>query len=241
MPGKSNWLIDEARPLTEAQVDQLDRELADSQPGSRGGGDGDNPTLAVSLHDVVVHDTRKWFGEADIRLDALVVTGYGKDSDPNSFYMPKTASFARIRNEDALQVGSGGLLVFHGRAAHFLDLFVLVSRDQQDSADLATLLKSSLGSDEMRGAMGGLLGLAVAAPQVAAVTAAIGAAGVIGDFAYRLLRAATGNTIGLYRNSHLQRRDGFGIGPHPEQGRFRVNDLSFRYEISLESASPASG
>lgn len=117
---------------------------------------------------------------------------------------------------------------------------MLVSRDQKDSADLATLLKSSLQSDEMRGAVGGLLGLAVAAPQVVAVTAAIGAAGVLGDFAYRLLRAATGNTIGLYRNSHLQHRDGFGIGPHPGQGRFRVNDLSFRYEISLESASPAS-
>ena len=78
------------------------------------------------------------------------------------------------------------------------------------------------------------------APQVAAVTAAIGAAGVLGDFAYRLLRAATGNTIGLYRNSHLQYRDGFGVGPHPNQGTFRVNDLSFRYEIARESAAPAS-
>jgi hypothetical protein len=240
MPGKAGWLIDETRPLTDAQIDQLDRELADSQPGSRGGGDADNPTLAVSLRDVVVHDTRKWFGEADIRLDALVVTGYGKDSDPGSFYMPKTASFARIRSGDALQLGPGGLLVFHGRAAHFVDLFVLVSRDQKDSADLATLLKSSLQSDEMRGAVGGLLGLAIAAPQVAAVTAAIGAAGVLGDFAYRLLRAATGNTIGLYRNSHLQYRDGFGIGSHPSQGSFRVNDLSFRYEIARESAAPAS-
>jgi hypothetical protein len=150
MPGKSGWLIDETRPLTDAQIDQLDRELADGQPGSRGAGDADNPTLAVSVHDVVVHDTRKWFGEADIRLDALVVTGYAKDSDPGSFYMPKTANFARIRNDDALQLGPGGLLVFHGRAAHFLDLFVLVSRDQKDSADLATLLKSSLQSDEMR-------------------------------------------------------------------------------------------
>lgn len=240
MPGNSDWLIDETRPLTDTQIDQLDRKLVDSQPGSRGAGGSENPTLAVSLHDVVVHDTRKWFGEADIRLDALVVTGYGKDSDPGSFYMPKTTSFARIRNEDALQLGPEGLLVFHGRASHFLDLFVLVSRDRQDSADLATLLKSSLQSDELRGAVAGLVGLAVAAPQVAAVTAAIGAAGVLGDFAYRLLRAATGNTIGLYRNSHLQHRDGFGIGPHPGQGRFRVNDLSFRYEISLESASPAS-
>jgi hypothetical protein len=240
MRATTAWLIDESRPLTDTQIDQLDRELADRQPGSRGGGADDNPTLAVSLHDVVVHDTRKWFGEADIRLDALVVTGYGTADDPGSFYMPKTASFGRIRNEDALQLGPGGLLIFHGRAAHFLDVFVLVSRDQQDSVDLATMLKSSLQSDELRGAVGGLLGLTVAAPHVAAVTAAIGAAGILGDFAYRLLRAATGTTIGLYRNSHLQYRDGFGIGPHPGHGRFRKNDLSFRYEISLESASPAS-
>ena len=239
MPSSSPWLIDETRPLTDTQIDQLDRELADSQPGTRGVAGPDNPTLAVSLHDVVIHDTRKWFGEADIRLDALVVSGYGKNDDPTSFYMPKTASFARIRDEDALQLGPGGLLVFHGRAAHFLDLFILVSRDRQDSADLATLLKTSLQSDEMRGAAAGLLGLAIAAPHVAAVTAAIGAAGVLGDFAYRLLRAVTGNTIGLYRNSHLQHRDGFGVGRHPEQGRFRVNDLSFRYQISPESA-PAS-
>jgi hypothetical protein len=112
-----------------------------------------------------------------------------------------------------------------------------VSRDRRDSADLATLLGGSLQSDEVRGALSGLVGLAVAAPHVAAVVAAIGAAGVLGDLAYRVLRTATGSTIGLYRNSHLQHRDGFGIGPHPgpQQETFRANDLSFRYQISLET------
>lgn len=233
-----DWLIDETRPLTPVQLDNLDRALADAGSGARGAEDvGEAPTLAVSIHDVVIHDNRKWFGEADVRLDALVVTGYGSESDPASFYMPKTATFARIRDSDSLQLGSGGLLAFHGKASHFVDLFLLVSRDRQDSADLATLLKSGLKSDEMKGAMGGLLGLAVAAPQVAAVTMGIAAAGVLGEFAYRVLRAATGSTIGLYRNSHLHHRDGFGIGQHPAppEHSFRVNDLSFRYEISLES------
>jgi hypothetical protein len=234
------WLIDESRPLTDAQIDRLGRELADAGPSTRGtcGSAGlDRPTLAVSIHDVVIHDNKKWFGEADVRLDALVVTGYGKENDPGSFYMPKTATFSRIRDDDRLQVGSGGLLAFYGPASHFLDLFLMVSRDRQDSADLSTLLKGNLQLDEMKGAIGGLLGLAVAAPQVAAITAAIGSAAVLGDFAYRLLRAATGSTIGLYRNSHLQLRDGFGIGPHPAPPRksYRVNDLSFQYEISLES------
>jgi hypothetical protein len=232
----ADWLIDETRALTDTQIDQLDRELADSG-AARGAAGITQPTLALSIHDVIIHNNRKWFGEADVRLDALVVTGYGNEHDPASYYMPKTASFARIKDSDSLQLGPGGLLVFHGRASHFVDLFLMVSRDRQDSADLSTLLKSSLQSDELKGAAGALLGLAVAAPQVAAVTAAIGAAGVLGDFAYRLLRSVTGSTIGLYRNSHLEHRDGFGIGPHPgpPNGIFRVNDLSFRYEISLES------
>ncbi len=234
----ADWLIDETRALTPHQLDNLDRELADSGSGARGADAGDNePTLALSIHDVVIHDNRKWFGEADVRLDALVVTGYGREHDPASFYEPKTATFARIMSSDTLQIGSGGLLAFHGKASHFVDLFLLVSRDRQDSADLATLLKSGLTSDEMKGAVGGLLGLAVAAPPIAAVTMGIAAAGVLGEFAYRVLRAATGSTIGLYRNSHLQHRDGFGIGSHPAppDHSYRVNDLSFRYEISLES------
>jgi hypothetical protein len=219
-------------------VDQLDRGLADSGPGSRGGGGGDAPTLAVSIHDVVIHDNRKWFGEADVRLDALVITGHGQEGAPESFYMPKTAAFARVKDADRLQLGPGGLLAFHGRASHFLDILIMVSRDREDSDDLATILKGSLSSQDVTGAIGTMLGLVVAAPQVAVVTAAIAAAGVLGDVAYRLLRRATGSTIGLYRNSHLQFRDGFGIGDHPGPAphTFRVNDLSFRYQISLEQA-----
>jgi hypothetical protein len=33
------------------------------------------PNLAVRLQDVVIHDAGKWFGGAEIRLDALVVHG----------------------------------------------------------------------------------------------------------------------------------------------------------------------
>lgn len=236
MATSAGWLIDERAPLNDAQVDQLDRELADSGPGTRGA-DG-AATLAVSIHDVVIHDNRKWFGEADLRLDALVITGHGQQDAPSSFYMPQTASFARVKDADSLPLGPGGLLAFYGQASHFLDILIMVSRDRKDSDDLATILKTGLQSGELTGGLGALLGLAVAAPQVAAVTAAIAAAGALGDFAYRLLRNATGSTIGLYRNSHLQFRDGYGIGNHPgpPPASFRVNDLSFRYEISLEQA-----
>jgi hypothetical protein len=236
MAMSAGWLIDERTPMNDTQVDQLDRELADSGPGTRGA-DGE-ATLAVSIHDVVIHDNRKWFGEADVRLDALVITGHGQQDAPSSFYMPKTASFARVKDADALQLGPGGLLAFYGPVQHFLDILIMVSRDREDSDDLATILKSGLQSGELTGSVGALLGLAVAAPQVAVVTGAIAAAGALGDLAYQLLRRATGSTIGLYRNSHLQFRDGFGIGHHPgpPPASFRVNDLSFRYEISLERA-----
>jgi hypothetical protein len=197
------------------------------------------PTLAMSLHDVIVHDTRKWFGEADIRIDALVVTGYGDEADPQSFYMSKTQTFPRVRDGDHLPIGDGGLLLFYGPASHFVVPMVLVSRDRRDSEALSALLASRLGSTEVKGAVAALVGLAVAAPPVAAVTAAMSAAAVLGDFVYRLLSEVTGATIGLYRNSHLQYRDGFGIGRHPPPppDLFRVNDLSFRYEIALEEES----
>jgi hypothetical protein len=235
MAASDGWLIDERRPMTPAQVDHLDRELADGGAGTRGAG-GDVPTLAVSLHDVVIHDNRKWFGEADVRLDALVITGYGEKDSSGSFYMPKTASFARVKDSDQLQIGPGGLLAFYGPAAHFLDILVMVSRDRKDSDDLATILSGGLQSQEIAGAVGTLLGLAAVAPHVAVVTGAIAAAGAVGDFAYRLLRQATGGTIGLYRSCHLEVRDGFGIGQHPGSppASFRKNDLSFRYDIPLE-------
>jgi hypothetical protein len=132
------WLIDETRPLTEADLDDLDRELADAGPDARSA--QLVPTLAVSLHDVVIHDTRKWFGEADIRIDTFAVTGFVEDADPRSVYTPKTQTFPRVRDGDRLPIGEGGLLLFHGSALHFVDAMILVSRDRKDTDDLATLL-----------------------------------------------------------------------------------------------------
>jgi hypothetical protein len=86
-----------------------------------------------------------------------------------------------------------------------------------------------------RNAVVALAGLAVAAPPVAAITAAIGAAAVLGDFAYRVLREVAGTTIGLYRTSWLQYRDKFGEGRHPQgDGSYRVDDFSFWYDIVTE-------
>jgi hypothetical protein len=231
------WLVDRRKALSDDQVDELDRHLAAQGGTTRGTGSGRQiPTLAVTIHDVVIHDNRKWFGGADLRIDALVITGYGQKEDPHSFYMPKTATFNGVRDGETLPIGPGGLLVFHGGASHFVDLLLMVSRDRRDSDELATVMRQGLGSSEAQTAVGALVALAATDPQVAAVTAGVQAASVLGDLAYRVLRAATGNTVGVFRTSHLEVRDKLGIGKHPAppQAQFRVNDLSFRYEISRE-------
>ncbi len=189
------------------------------------------PNLAVRLQDMVIHDNRKLFGEAEVRLDALVVHGGGAGQSPTDFYAPQTFRFPRVADGDKLPIGESGLLVFYGRPRYFLDLFVLLSRNRKDSDDLASLLSKQLGSPQLTGAVGTLLGLAVAAPHVAVVTAAMGAAAVVGDFSYQLLSHATGSTIGLYRASWLEHRDGFGAGRHPEAGAYREKGLSFWYEV----------
>ena len=236
MPSHSNWLIDEKRPLTERNEKQLDRELSSMGSATRGG--SWMPRLAISLHDIIVLDNRKWFGGADIRVDALVVTGYGNSKASDSYYVPKTASFPRVADGDRLPIGDGGLLVFHGLAEHFVDLSVMVSRDRKDSDSLAGLLKTVLKSDAAAGIATSLTALAGVSPQVDVdtVKGALAGATALGDLAYQLLRRATGDTIGLYRNAHLKLRDGFGIGAHPGPGKatYNVNDLAFRYEIDEE-------
>jgi len=234
MKRNKDWLLDETRPPTKETLDFMDRQLADAGLESRGM--ANMSRLAVCIHDIIIHDNGKWFGEADIRIDALVVTGTGQMHAPESFYMPKTANFSRVQDGDSLPIGDGGLLVFHGHVRHFLDILIMVSRNRTDTDSLAAILNTGLKSKDAQSATDSLLGLAVAAPEIAAVTAAMRGAGFIANFAYRLLRTMTGSTIGLYRTSHLQYRDDFGIGPHPQppQRTYRVNDLSFRYEVLEE-------
>jgi hypothetical protein len=226
------WLIDEARPPgTETARAVASQMLLTTRGASL------PPRLAIRFKEIVIHDNRKWFGEADVRLDALVVHGGGQKK-AGEYYVPGTFRFARIT--DGARLPLENLLVFHGRPRHFLDFFVTVSRDRQDSDDLAELLRDRLNTAELQDATQVMLGLAVAAPQVAAITTALGAAALLGKTAYEVLRHATGATIGLYRSSWLEITDRFGVGFHPEEGLRRVNDLSFRFEvIADEPGSPA--
>lgn len=235
----TEWLIDERREFTPAEEAELQKILS----GPEGTRAARTPALllAVRLRDLVVHDTKKWFGSAEIRVDAVVAHGGGNGAEASSYYMPSTYRFPGVRDGDPLLARDASLLIFHGKARHFIDITVLVSRNTKDSDDLADLLSRSLQGPELGKAAGTLLALTPLAPQAAAVTAAAGAAAVLGNFAYKALRNVTGNTIGLYRNAFLQLRDDFGLEPgrHPPDDSYRVQDFSFWYEVVDETARAA--
>lgn len=228
------WLIDES-VLPNSLEQEAEREIS-LQSSIKSGRESleEQPLLAVKIQDLIIWDTQKWFGGADIRLDALVVHGNAVKGKPQSIYHPKTYRFPDIQDKEPAFKGENGLLVFFGQPQYFLDIFILVSRDRQDSQDLASLLSEELNSAEIQDSLAALLGLAVVAPQAVAIASAVGSAAILGDFAYRVLRQATSNTIGLYRTTWLQNADNFGIGRHPNQGSHHVRDFSFFYEIIQE-------
>ncbi len=228
---KPIWLVDAVTPPEDDVWRHLERQ---SRPLLRGGKPSESTTKAIRIQDIVVHNNKKWFGGADIRLDALIVHGYGNKVNPQSFYMPGTFRFPGVADGERLPTGEKGLLIFHGKPRHFLDIFITVSRDRKDSADLAALLTKNLGTADMQDSLAALLGLAVTNPTSAIIKTAFSAALKIGDLAYQVLHHITGETVGLYRDSWLH-RDKFGLGRHPEAGVHRIRDLSFWYEIADES------
>jgi hypothetical protein len=190
-------------------------------------------SYAVRLNELIIRNNRTWFGEGDIRLDALVVQGNGSASK-NDFYHPNTFSFPRVADGDALSIGQPGLLLYYGQPRYFLDLFLLVSRDRGNSDKLADLLARNVTAKALDPAVKPLVELATSALTSTAVSLALQAAVTIGDVAYRAVQAVTSNTIGIYRASFLQVADKFGAGKHPEAGYLDAKDLSFRYEILAE-------
>jgi hypothetical protein len=228
----TDWLIEEpADPQAVARSVILESALAERGPGTV------VPTLSVALrlHDVVIHDNKRWFnlfGGADVRLDAVVVQGNVIEADPTAAYVPTTMRFAGIGDGDHLPSDDFGMLLYYGYPRHFLDISIIVSRDRQDTDDLAAALAKEMNSSAMKSATVSLLGLAVAAPPAAAVAGAITAATTIGDLAYQVVRAMSGTTIGMYRGCRLAHPDKFGSGRNPSDGSsYRNGDLSFWYEV----------
>jgi hypothetical protein len=225
------WLVDELQLPDVSELTQLERDLPRETFEVRGV-DIPKSRVAVLIRKVVCRDVQKIFGGAQIRLDALVVHGAGTKDDPDSFYMPGTFRFADIRDHQQLPIDPDhGMLIFEGIPLHFLDIFLIASRDRKDSDDLASLIKKTLTDPKNQATVAALVGIGVAAPPVAVISAAIGAAVTLGDLAYQVVRSVSDKTIGMYRVSFLDRRDNFGIGRHPPgDGNFTEHDLEFWYE-----------
>jgi len=71
------WLKDDAKAIDAATQRDLSAHLEKAAPVMRG---RPSANLAIRLREVVIHDTKKWFGDAEIRLDVLVVHGSSPDA-----------------------------------------------------------------------------------------------------------------------------------------------------------------
>lgn len=186
--------------------------------------------IAIRFKQLVVHRNHA-FWSTDIRVDTLVVSEAPKSVAP---YQPTTRSFSRIGRGDALPFDD--LLVFVGQPHRYIDLSIWVSKDKSQAKPLSELLKDTLNDTEFQAAAAALAGLVVAAPAAATLVAAAAAAGTVGYFAARVLSAAVGTSIGVYRTSFLPPE--FGHGRHPMAGMIRAQDFSFNYEIVRAGATP---
>ncbi len=215
------WLLDESSPLTNA-------EALEATQRTLGFDRATEPAINVALYDITILDTRKWFGKADVRLDALVVTP-GQHED--QLFHANTFPFSGVRNGETLPLDRAtGLAVYTGWPQYFLDLTLMASRSVPGQKSLAGLIADS--ADQFGSLLGSVAALTAAAPQAAAITAAGAAAAKLGSSILRALDGITGSSIGLYRATWYEHRHRFGLGQHPaDGGRFRVQDLEFRYEV----------
>lgn len=176
--------------------------------------------VAVRIAELTVHRNRA-FGNADIRVDAVVLTGGAADQPA---YRAETIRCSKIGDGERLPIDN--VLIYHGPVVDYLDIAVWVSRDTTGSLALGELLQEKLTNPLVQAAGTQLVGLAVAAPQAAAAVAAVGAGAVLVNTAYELLSKAVGSSIGLYRTSLLAQEQ-YGIGRHVRQPQ----DFSFTFSI----------
>jgi hypothetical protein len=229
----ASWYFNEAESITTDDMSLIEQKMPSMlQEASRGQGVA---RLAVRLRKVVCKDVQRWFGfGAQIRVDALVVQG-ADQGGPTSCYMPRTIRFIDIHDNQPLPMDTNGVIIFNGTPLHFIDIFVLVSRDRKESDDLAGLLSKQLAGKDGKAAITAL-GVLIATPHAAAVAGGVAAAATLGDLAYRAIKTVSPKSIGMYHGSFLQFRDNFGVGRHPKSGMFTHNDLEFWFDIVLDVA-----
>ena len=185
--------------------------------------------VAVRLPEVVVRSNRAVL-TSTVRVDALVVT----QTDGNSEipYRAATARFDRVRDGDTLPLSN--LLIYEGPVRRFIDIAIWVARDDKKGLDLAELFAKEASNKDVNAAIVALAGLAVVAPHAALAATSVAAVATLVRTGARLLDAAVGKSIGVYRTSLLpHERFGAGdpAGRHPPSGLLRAQDMSFAFEV----------
>jgi hypothetical protein len=231
----ASWYFNEVEPITTDDMSLIEQKTPSMlKEASLGQG---VTRLAVRLRKVVCKDVQRWFGfGAQIRVDALVVQG-ADQGGPTPFYMPRTLRFTDMHDHQPFPMGANGVIIFNGTPLHFIDIFVLVSRDRKKSDDLDVLLTKQLAGQKGKTSIAALAALGMAAPHALAVAGAVAGAATLGDLAYQAIKTVSPQSIGMYRGSFLQFRDNFGVGRHPKSGMFTHNDLEFWFDIVLDVAT----
>ena len=188
--------------------------------------------VAVRLKELTVLSNRSWLASR-VRIDAMVVTAPPAGADAP--FTAATCRFDRVKDGDRLPFDD--LLVYEGPVGRFLDLAVWVAKDDGRELDLADLLARETASDDVKGAVAALAGLAVAAPEAALVAGSAAAVATLVRTGARLLDAVQGTSIGVYRTSLLPHQrfgagtDPPGVGRHPTDGLLTAQDMSFAFEV----------
>ena len=222
------WLVDESQTLTAAEALEATRQELGFDPAAEA-------AINVALFDVTIHDTKKWFGPAEVRIDGLVVTpAPAKDQ----LYHANTFTFPGVRDGQALPIDRDtGLGLYTGWPQYLLDIALIASRGGSDQKTLGELLADS--ADQLGDLLGDVAKLTIVAPHAAAITGAAAAAARLSGTVLRLLANETGKSIGLYRATWYEHRNRFGLGNHPSDGGlFREQDFSFRYEVFQDHPEP---
>lgn len=220
------FLVPRARPRLDEPVFEVDDRPNDSVRAFQPRAAQEPPRrLAVRLTELLIRRNRALF-RSDIRVDTLVVTR-GADGE-TGVADARTFRFKGIGDAEHLPMDD--VLLYHGEVRDFIELAIWINRDKGVEASFVDLLAGELSSDEVKGALTVLGGLALAGPQVAVGVAAVAAVATLMRVGARLIETATGNQLGTYRTSKLA-FERFGEGRTPPSGRRQAQDVEFAYEV----------
>lgn len=181
--------------------------------------------VAVRLIGLSVHKNRALW-RATVRLDAMVITA---DAHGRAMTMPFTQRFPGIADGELLPMDN--LLLFAGPVREFVDIAIWVNRDDKHGQSLADLFAGEMNQPAVQSAMTMAGGLVLAAPTVTLGVATVAAVAELVRVGARLVTAAVGQHIGLYRTSLLP-HESFGIGRHPVTGLKEAQGIRFAFEIT---------